>query len=1087
MPTGTPEITGVGAELPDFSQFYTSRLNPDTKDANLTDELLAEAEHNARDSWPDGSKYIIDHVIAVGGMGCILRARDVDAQRDIAMKVMLRSGADSEMAQRFIQEARIVARLEHPNIVPIHDISLSSRGEPYFTMKWVQGETLWDIIVKVRAAYDGYQERYGLVGLLQMFDKVCDGVGFAHSRGIIHLDLKPNNVMVGEYGEVIVLDWGLAKNIADHDDAWSAHGAGILSPPTAEATDSGQDAGAASRGRNIKGTLGFMAPEQAHGDRDRLDPRTDIFSLGAILYMILTHKCPIVGENSRELIRHTRDANIVPPGRRIDQAIPKELEAVVMKAMARDADDRYQTVLDLKTDIDAYLSGYATSAGRAGRLKQAWLLLRRHQREARWFMATAAVILGVLACFSVLLGAQQKKWRDLKRSSDVHEKRLLGAEAEMHRQQQLTEVKESEASRARRLAGFNDYRAKILLARLHLREFRFDRAVEDLDRCARSQRHWEWARLRYLTQMERMTIPTQAPLTAIAVTSDGVRVIAVGPEAPVVVYDARSGSRLLDLGERSMGATIVAVSADGRTIVTGGHPDGSARVWAMDTGREIRALGGHNRLVTAVTVNNNGRIICTGNLNGDVRIWWTDPRKKEKRLRAHGDAVTALALSADSQRLVTASRDGTARIWMRQSGKSIHQFAGHDGPVRAVAISDNQRLVITAGSDHIARVWSARNGKLLRLLTGHKGPILAVAFDAGGRRVVTAGDDRTAIIWDLESGQPFRVLKGHNGPVTGVAMGVYNGLIFTGSRDRSVKIWDVNGNREFRKLNGHTLGVLAVAVAPGKAVAASGGWDVKIHIWDVDNERTIRTLDGHRDAVTDIRFLGPDRLVSVSIDGTALIHTVATGQEPIVLEAHTDRISSVAADSAGDRIITGSYDRTAVLWDGRTGDPLVVLPAHSGRVLAVAMTTDGSRAATAGEDSNIFIWDAATGRKITQWRVLNAPVNAVSLTTDGNRIITGADDGTLAVRNVEDGRTLWQTTAHDAGVTALTLSADDRRLISAGWDHAARIWDLESGAELMSLTAGSSPVLAVAITADHRQILTGHGDASLIVWDAIVP
>jgi len=203
--------SGVDEELPSLSQFYTSSLDlKEDKTSNTYQEKLEEAKNIASESWGQEGKYKIISAIAVGGMGAILRAWDKDAHRDVAMKVMQRAGQASLAAKRFMREARIVANLEHPNIVPVHDIGISPLEEPYFTMKWLQGENLADILFKIGKRKGEYEKKYPVGTLLDILTKVCNAVAFAHSKKIVHLDLKPHNIIVGEYGEVLLLDWGLA-------------------------------------------------------------------------------------------------------------------------------------------------------------------------------------------------------------------------------------------------------------------------------------------------------------------------------------------------------------------------------------------------------------------------------------------------------------------------------------------------------------------------------------------------------------------------------------------------------------------------------------------------------------------------------------------------------------------------------------------------------------------------------------------------------------------------------------------------------------------------------------------------------------
>ncbi len=353
------------------------------KSRNLTSELSLQTR----------GKYTVRRSIGKGGMKVVLKVRDRDAARDVAMAVMLKPSHN--VAVRFVQEARITANLEHPNIVPVHEIGVNSKGEPYFTMKHLSGENLLRILRKLSAGDERYSAKFSLFRLLEIFRKVCDAIAFAHAKGVLHLDLKPENVQVGEFGEVLVLDWGLAR-LVDHAGAPPAADASAGAPPpdspyealVLPATESQSESvherldgtlAEVTIDGVVKGTPGYMAPEQASGMNSRKDERTDIYVLGSLLYAMLTLRHPVAG-NAQAILEATVKGDIIPPRRRApERNIPKALEAVALKAMALKPEDRYQNVMSLADDIDAYLNGYATSAEKASIPVHFMLMLRRHK------------------------------------------------------------------------------------------------------------------------------------------------------------------------------------------------------------------------------------------------------------------------------------------------------------------------------------------------------------------------------------------------------------------------------------------------------------------------------------------------------------------------------------------------------------------------------------------------------------------------------------------------------------------------------------------------------------------------------------
>ncbi len=349
-------------------------------------------------------KYGGEQFVDCGGMKLILKVRDKDTSRNVAMAVMFKAGDRSQLA-RFIQEARITANLEHPNIVPVHEIGIKPSGEPYFTMKLLGGETLSQIFDKLRAGDQAYAARYGLYELLVIFRKICDAVAFAHSKGVIHLDLKPGNVQVGEFGEVLVLDWGLAKIIGSREE-----GAGAPQQPRHILPDEGTTSCMTLDGEAL-GTPGYMAPEQAAGRNRQKDERTDIFSLGTILYCVLTLEKPFVGASKDEIIRKTMQGSFTAPELRApSRNVPRSLSAVVMKAMSARPEDRYQRVADLVAEIDAFTAGYATSAEKAGLLRRLYLKIMRNKAAALVSAVVVSALLAVLGVWADFALKQHATW-----------------------------------------------------------------------------------------------------------------------------------------------------------------------------------------------------------------------------------------------------------------------------------------------------------------------------------------------------------------------------------------------------------------------------------------------------------------------------------------------------------------------------------------------------------------------------------------------------------------------------------------------------------------------------------------------------
>ena len=345
--------------------------------------------------WSE-SRYVVERELARGGMGRVLLAYDRDFRRRVAVKVMLGTVDETSRASRFLGEAQATAQLEHPNIGPVYDLGVNPEGAPFFTMRWIRGRDLSDVLHQG----DGDGRPLSLVRLLQMLQQGAMGVDFANARGVVHRDLKPQNVMVGDFGEVLVVDWGLAKVFGDRDDG-SPDG---IEAGGGGAEDGGPDDGgptrdddpiSTARGDSVDGTIAgrihgspaYMAPEQARGEVDAIDARTDVFGLGAILYEMLTGSAPYTDDSLQVALGRARRGDVVPPREAAgpDREIPAALDATCRRALAPEKGDRFQSARELYEELQRFIEGIHDEerrAAEADRLRAVADGLHAEQRSA---------------------------------------------------------------------------------------------------------------------------------------------------------------------------------------------------------------------------------------------------------------------------------------------------------------------------------------------------------------------------------------------------------------------------------------------------------------------------------------------------------------------------------------------------------------------------------------------------------------------------------------------------------------------------------------------------------------------------------
>lgn len=436
----------------------TASQNGLVETVRLNRILDADSPEEMPEELQSGARYQVENQIGHGGMGVVMAARQPAIRRQVAMKVMQR-GDEGDSRLRFIEEAQITGQLQHPNIVPVHDLALDDEGRLFYTMKLVQGITLQRVLDGLKTREPSIIQAYPLVTLLTIFQKVCDAIAFAHSRGVIHRDLKPANIMIGAYGEVLVMDWGLARLMGSR---------GVDHPPPAR--PDGDEPGAVTSARRdlsycygtveglVLGTPQFMSPEQSRGESVNLDGRSDIFALGTILYQLLTLEPAFDAPDTQMILERIRAGDTTPPDQVAHRKplphcpnglVPQSLSAVVMKALQVDRNARYQTVEAFQKDIAAYQGGFATSAEDAGLWRQFTLLVQRHRALAVAVTASGVLLVAISATFTAkVLGERnraEKALDDLQRTAP----RLLAlAESEALAQHFESALEKTEAALA---------------------------------------------------------------------------------------------------------------------------------------------------------------------------------------------------------------------------------------------------------------------------------------------------------------------------------------------------------------------------------------------------------------------------------------------------------------------------------------------------------------------------------------------------------------------------------------------------------------------------------------------------------------
>jgi hypothetical protein len=1124
--------------------------------------ILCDATAAARGARYSAARVAADYEIVgelgQGGMGVVLAARQASINRTVALKKIGPDRAnDAESRRKFLTEAVVTGDLEHPNIVPIYDLGKDESGLLFYSMKHVKG-TPWDQVIRRNSTAEN----------LEILMKVGDAVAFAHSRNVVHRDIKPENVMLGGYGEVLVMDWGLAVKL----DSPAANSAGL------------------------GGTPAYMAPEMIFTRPAEIGFAADVYLLGAILYEIVTGDPPHEGATVSACL-NAASQNLIRPADKTG-----ELVTISLKAMATLPADRYASVGDFQEAIRQYWShsqsvllsdraaedlkaaaqredydryarallgfqeayelwdgntrakegiaetslAYARRALSKGNFDLAASLLdeanadhvsllrdiRAAQREqdARQqrlktakrigaaLVATILIVVTVAFCWikseynraeSAKTAAQESEKAAIaeKKEADAQRAKAVAAEESAVRakdsaeaaQRQETVAKDQaiearknaeaaqrseesakklaiqakiDAENAQKKEEYGAYIARIGLAAAKIDENAFGMARALLDECRPPRlRNWEWGRLDYL---------------------------------------CRQCDRNIDVPER---IETLALSLDGKRFVTGGL-GGTARVWDVDSGKELLRIPTGGQYVFAAAFSPDGRHVALGTDDRPAylkiydaatgNLFWEYRSRAASPAGGHEDAILSVAYSGDGKRLLTSSYDNTARLWDLEKRAEIRVFRGHDWWVWSAAFSPDETWIVTASQDGSAVVWDVESGAARATFRGHAGPVYTAVFAPGDHNPPSLP----------AAGYP---LAGHGErplPAGPIASGGYDKRVILWAPDK-VRDFDYGLLRrsgdseavsaegrlpaEIAVLEGHTSAVRAVSFSDDGQLLASGGNDNTVRVWNVGGTRysgsrqLVKTLRGHGGRVRAVAFMpggqGENRwLLSAGQDQQVKLWDLACYEEMQILPARADGgphepILDAAFSPDGRQIVTACRDRIARLWDRRGQPVLEFKEGHQYLATTAIFYPDMRRLLTAAMDGTTRVWDLASGGQLQVLRKTGASA-AVALSHNGKWILTGGDADKLpspSGRGAEGEGGLKAGTARSGNLGPTSpenpTDADTERL----WP--AQLWNAETGELTHTFAAHHAEVTAVAFSPDDRLAFTGDGNGRGRLWD----
>ena len=1007
-------------------------------------------------------RFEIEQELGRGGHGVVFLAFDPLLRRRVALKVPRPENLSSQsMRDRFQREAQLAARLDHPNLVAIHEVDVFG-PIAYLVTAYCPGPSLAQWLKLQSTLPSPVQATRILLPLVE-------AVEFMHSHGVLHRDIKPGNILLDNSDVSATQDIPGVPKLTDF-------GLAIFVDANTRHTHSGA----------LVGTLAYMPPEQVDSRRESIGPQQDVYSIGVVLYECLTGKPPFQGVTEADTIRQLLTDEPIPP-RHLRQAIPRDLEVICLKCLQKDPRRRYVTAADFANDLRSFLNGEAIRARPISRFENLCKLARRHPTITGLSIVTAIMLLcvvGIAIWYTSALERQSGKLRTALNRAETSESQLAAENYAF----QIKFAEPMQAARARRelrgvLESMSPHSAQV------------------------DHRGFEWHYLMNVANQECRLRGHRRPVYAVAVSPDGKLCASGSKDGLVLLWDLVSRLEIARWNAAEVAIQSIDFSQDGSLLWIAADDKNERRslaAWDVASRCKIvelpKVAGLHTASVFAsldhdvvgfIEHNDSKSVYFLGLWNwrtGELRNLET-PQKAQ---------MSSASFSPDGRSLVASCFSPyETLVWELPSGRRLPSITGHAWNVNDAAWSRDGRLLATCSSDETVKLWDVAENKLHLTYTGLGGRVRRIAFHPNGSLIAIcrySADNGPApdivALYDTSTGARSEQEFATDLMIHEITWSPTGKTMVIACEDHHVYLWNpfvpepistlkVDGKKE----------AWAVAFSPDSKTLAVGyddeaGMDREsLRLWNVDSGEGGPWLRGHQAMVTGVAFSpAGNRLYSAGYDNTIKIWNIETNELIGDLGKHDEPVKCLAISRDGQTVATGGHDKLLKLWDTNSGRPRLTLSGHGDLLHAVAFCPTKNVIASADNTFEIRLWNtqAQQPRLITDL----VPFIALAFSPDGHQLAAADQNGFVSLYDTDTATLTKRFYGHHTQASAVAFSPDGKTLATGGNDHLVRLWHLPTSRELLALKDLSAPVIRLTFSPDGQHLAAALSDGSVRIWHA---